>query len=53
MSKDTKARLTDGIKTESLHVARLQLPGLRKKVILIHILPKNDNRPTDTIGGLM
>ena len=40
MDNEIKARLTDGRIVESTHIAKLQLPGLSRLVIQIHISPK-------------
>ena len=52
MPKYMTARLLDGITMESSHVAKLQLPGLRKKAIQIHIFPKMRTAPLILLGVL-
>ena len=40
ISNDTTARLPNGSKIESSHIATLQLPGLSKQASHIRIVPK-------------
>ena len=50
MENGMKAILPDGITVESTHIATLQIPGLIKKAIQIHIFPKMYTAPLIPVG---
>ena len=52
MDNEMKARLSDGSTTESTHIATLELPGLSKLAIKIHILPKMQTATLISLGVL-
>ena len=52
IDNEIKARLPDGSTMESTHIATLQLPGISKIVIQIHILPKMQTAPSISLGFL-
>ena len=50
MENETKERLPDGSTMESTNISTLQLPGLIKQAIQIHILPKMNIAPLISLG---
>ena len=52
MNNEMKAILTDGSTMKSTHIATLQLPGLSKLAIQIHIFLKTQTTPLIILGVL-
>ena len=50
MPNEMTAKLPDGITMESLRIVTLQLPGIIKQAIQIHIFPKMRTSPLISLG---
>ena len=52
MSNEIASRIPDGSTMDSSHIAKIQLPGLRKQARRIHIYPKMKTDPLISLGVL-